>query len=351
MEEKKKSGSAKKVILVILISIVIVLALLIVVPVGVVFFSGMELLNSLDRSTITGNINLSEDEVYEGATVDATDSVEHIEQAQSEFEQAQQIDPLEAANIDNILLIGSDRRNTNEYGRSDSMILVTVNHDTNKIHLTSLMRAMYVCIPRSDGNVWGMLNAAYSWGGPQLLIDTIELNFRIDVDRYVVVDFTAFERAIDLLGGVEITLSDAEAAHVKSNSGIPTPSGTQLLNGAQARGYCQIRYIDNDFVRTDRQRTVLTKLIKKGLTTDIGTLINIMEQILPLVNTNLTNGEILAYMFEIPVFLANPITDRMLPIENESGKTYTGIIFVGGREMYKVDFETNIRALHNFMLS
>lgn len=344
MEEKaKKKPSAKKVLLIILA--VLLLLLVTVVAAGLIFLNSF--LNKLDRQEITGDINLPEDEVYEEATVDATDSHEHIDEAQKDYENVQQIDPLENANIKNILLIGSDRRSTGENGRSDAMILVSLNFDTGKIHLTSLMRAMYVCIPRSDGDIWGMLNASYSWGGPKLLIETVENNFRIDIDHYVVVDFSSFKLAIDTLGGVDIYLKDFEASRILGVSG----AGTYHLSGAQALNYSRLRYTDNDFVRTSRQRNVVEALMKKALTSDLASLMSLADQILPHVNTNLNNTEIIYYLSKSPSLLGNPITQRMLPIENETGKTYTGKIYVNGREMYKVDFETNIKALHEFMLS
>lgn len=342
-ETPKKKTSAKKVLLIILCALL--LLLVIVVAAGLIFLNSF--LNKLDREEITGDINLAEEEIYEEATVDITDSVEHIEEAQKDFENVQEIDPLENANIKNVLLIGSDRRSTGENGRSDAMILVTMNYDTGKVHLTSLMRAMYVCIPRSDGDVWGMLNASYSWGGPKLLISTIENNFRIHIDHYVVVDFESFKLAVDLLGGVDIELSGTEASHIQSG----LQAGMNHLNGTEALRFCRLRYIDNDFMRTGRQRKVVEALMKKALTTDLSTLMSLAEQILPYVNTNMTNTEIMSYLLKAPGLLGSSITQRMLPIENESGKTYTGMIYVNGREMYKVDFETNIKALHEFMLS
>lgn len=346
-ETPKKKTSAKKVLLIILCALL--LLLVIVVAAGLIFLNIF--LNKLDREEITGDINLAEEEIYEEATVDITDSVEHIEEAQKDFENVQEIDPLENANIKNVLLIGSDRRSTGENGRSDAMILVTMNYDTGKVHLTSLMRAMYVCIPRSDGDVWGMLNASYSWGGPKLLISTIENNFRIHIDHYVVVDFDSFKLAVDLMGGVDINLSSTEAAYVQSASQNTITAGMNHLNGTEALKYSRLRYSDNDFVRTGRQRKVVEALMKKALTTDLSTLMSLAEQILPYVNTNMTNTEIMSYLLKAPGLLGSSITQRMLPIENESGKTYTGMIYVNGREMYKVDFETNIKALHEFMLS
>lgn len=336
-----------RIVLIVVGSILLLLLLLIL---GLWIYANI-MLNKLDRSEITGDMSLSEDQIYDGPTEAVEDSVKEIEEAKQQFEEIQKIEIVDSEDIVNILLIGSDRRNSSENGRSDSMVLVSLNYKTGKIHMTSLMRAMYVCIPRSDGNIWGMLNAAYSWGGPNLLIDTVELNFRVKIDHYAVMDFSDVQDAVDLVGGLDITLTEGEARHVQSNSGTPTQSGKQHLNGKQVRAYCQIRYIDNDFVRTSRQRTVLKLLFAKAAKSDLGTLVSLADQMLPKVNTNLTNGEIISYIMKTLPILNNVSKGRMLPVENESGKTYTGMIYVGGREMYKVDFEENIKALHEYIQS
>lgn len=345
----KKKRSAGKIIGIVLICICLVLLLLMLA--AFIYFNS--LLNKIDRNEITGDPNLSEEEIYEAPTVDMPDSIDEIEQVKQEFEEAQKIEIAQSDGVDNILLIGADRRSMSENGRSDSVILVSLNHDTGKIHLTSFMRAMYVCIPRSDGNVWGMLNAAYSWGGPNLLIDTIELNFRIKIDRYVIVDFTAFETAIDMVGGVELNLTAQEASVIQTQTGAPTYEGVQVLDGHRALIYAQTRNIDNDFKRTSRQRTVITALLSKVPGIEINTLISMANEILPLVNTNLSNTEIMQYIIECVPIISNPnnISQRMLPVENESGETFTGIIYVNGREMYRVNFAHNIKELHDFINS
>lgn len=342
----KKKRSAGKIIGIVLICLCILLLLLMLA--AFIYFNS--LLGKIDRTEITGDLNLSEEEIYETPTVDVPDSIDEIEQVKQEFEAAQKIDIVQSDGVENILLIGADRRSMRENGRSDSVILVSLNHDTGKIHLTSFMRAMYVCIPRSDGNVWGMLNAAYSWGGPNLLIDTIELNFRVRIDRYVIVDFTAFETAVDMVGGVELTLTEREASVIQTQTRKPISSGKQLLNGHQALIYAQTRNIDNDFKRTGRQRTVITALLNMVPNMDVNTLISMANEILPLVNTNLSNTEIMQYIMECIPMISN-ISQRMLPVENEDGESYSGIIYVNGREMYRVNFAHNIKALHDFINS
>lgn len=344
----KKKRSAGKIIGIIL-GCILLLLLLAVLAVVILANS---MLNKINRTEITGNMNLSEEEIYEAPTVPVEDSNEEIEAVKKEFEEAQKIQIPENTGVENILLIGADRRDKSENGRSDTIMMVSLNYDTGKIHLTSFMRAMYVCIPRADGNVWGMINAAYSWGGPNLLIDTIELNFRVKIDHYVVIDFAGFETAVDLLGGVEIDLSAEEARAVVVRFRGTKPAGRYLLNGEQALYYSRLRFIDNDFVRTSRQRIMIESLLKKALSMDLSTLIELANQILPMVHTDsdLTNIKIIGYITRtLP--LINNISQRMLPVENEAGNSYIGIIYVGGREMYRVNFAKNINALHEFINS
>ncbi len=344
----KKKRSAGKIIGIVFGSILLLLLLAALA----VFIFANSLLSKIDRTEITGNMNLSEEEIYDDPTVPVEDSYSEIEEVKKEFEEAQKIKIPENSGVENILLIGADKRDKSENGRSDSIMLLSLNYDTGKIHLTSFMRAMYVCIPRADGNVWGMINAAYSWGGPNLLIDTIELNFRINIDHYVVIDFDGFEKAVDLLGGVEVDLSADEARAVVVRFRGTKPAGRYLLNGEQALYYARLRYLDNDFVRTSRQRIVIEALLKKALTMDLSTLIELANQILPMVHTDsdLTNVKMIGYITRaLPMI--NNISQRMLPVENEAGNSYIGIIYVGGREMYRVNFSKNINALHEFINS
>lgn len=305
------------------------------------------LLDKVDRTEDSGNEFLSESEVYtEEPTFDETTPPETIEQIEEDFQQAQQQEMiLDEPYIENILLIGSDRRTTGENGRSDSTMILSINHRTGKIHIVSLMRAMYVCIPKSSGDIWGMLNAAYSWGGPKLLIATVEKNFRIHIHHYVSVDLNSFEKIIDLVGGVPIPLTKAEANYLSLGG-----AGTYWLNGEQALRYSRIRYLDSDFKRTGRQRTVIIALLQQAKGLSVNQLIEMADQILPSVKTDMSNGEIMEYLLQAPTLLGYDISQRMLPIENEDG-SYTGKIYVNKREMYKVNFTTNIPALHEFLKS
>ncbi len=201
----------------------------------------------------------------------------------------------------NVLLIGVEALpQLGGGGRSDSMILVSVNSKDKKIHMVSLMRDMYVQIP---GHADNKLNAAYAYGGAPLLVDTIELNFQIKIDGYVKVGFDSFEWIIDRLGGVEINLTATEAEYLRTHDYISNPAnrnvvaGSQLMNGNQVLGYCRVRYVptangtDSDFGRTERQRTVLNKIFNKYKNSSIFTMLDIFNDCLPQVTTNLSKED------------------------------------------------------------
>ena len=178
-------------------------------------------------------------------------------------------------NVINILLVGSDHGAIKgDHGRSDSIMIATVNFKTKELKLTSLMRDMYVEIP---GHGHNKLNAAYAFGGVELLYQTIAKNFGIKIDNYCVVDFSTFEKVINKVGGVEISLEEKEAKYLNTTNYISKKKyrnvkvGKQTLNGNQALGYARVRYVvskkygDGDFGRTGRQRAVLQAALNKVL--------------------------------------------------------------------------------------
>lgn len=157
----------------------------------------------------------------------------------------------------NILLIGQDKREGEERQRSDAMILCSFNPETSKLSMMSFLRDLYVQIPGYEDN---RLNAAYAYGGFELLKETLELNFGISVDGCLESDFSGFEKIIDTIGGVEIELTKEEAEIVGVNEGVCT------LNGNQALTYARIRKIDSDFQRTERQRKIMNSVFEKAKT-------------------------------------------------------------------------------------
>lgn len=190
-------------------------------------------------------------------------------------------------NITNILLIGVDGDYIDKGNRSDAMMILTIDEVNNDIRMTSLARDTYVNI---DGYSTEKLTHAYAYEGPNLLINTISNNFNIDIDRYVAVSFESFEKIIDLLGGVEIDVSNKEVSQIK---GVEK-SGKQNLNGSQALDYSRIRYIDSAYERDNRQRTVIEALYNKFRNDTDGKFLEIANELLRYTKTNISPIEIIS---------------------------------------------------------
>ena len=230
------------------------------------------------------------------------------------------------ANTYNILLIGVDVRDVQWHGNSDSMILVTVNHDTNKIYMTSFMRDLYADIP---GYGVRKLNAAHAIGGGPLLVQTIQANYGVKIDNYARVDFSSLTTIIDIVGGVDIELSEAEV-HA-ANAGVfeqcellgwdyeanrIKASGMQHLSGIQAVAYCRIRKVGNaDYGRTARQRAVLMALVNQAKSMGVGQLNTLINQVLPLVTHNVEQGTVLNLISQVPSFLSYEFVTGRVPYD------------------------------------
>lgn len=193
--------------------------------------------------------------------------------------------------IINILLVGQDA-DPSGVGRSDSMILLSLNKRTNTICMTSIMRDLYVQIPGYSDN---RVNAAYRFGGIPLLNATLKKNFGLNIDGSVVVGFDQFQKIIDILGGVDISLTAAEANHMNSLGHTAIQAGVNHLNGKEALDFCRIRKIDSDHGRTERQRRVLTALANRAKEMGVGEALALVNQILPYVRTDLSDAQIVSY--------------------------------------------------------
>lgn len=252
--------------------------------------------------------------------------------------------------VTNLLLLGIDARTMKERGRSDSMIIVTINKKNKTIKLSSLLRDTAVTIPGRDKNGDGQddyakLNAAYAYGGFNLLSKTIEQNFRLKIDKYVGVNFVVFPIAVDAMGGIDIYMTAKEASKVcapgqkledweRGFKKIGTESKVYHLNGYQALQYSRIRHIDSDFNRTGRQRKVIEQLIVKAKTMSFGTLNTILNQVLPQVATNMSGDELMGYALNAGSY-ANYAIDTSFHLP-ENGK-YKGLDAAGRRRVPAAD--------------
>lgn len=257
-------------------------------------------------------------------------------------------EPMKEDGVINILLIGNDSRDAGEDGRSDAMILLSISKKTQSIVMLSLLRDMYVEIPGYKDN---RLNAAYSFGGAELLMETLEHNLGIQVHRYVQVNFQAFASLVDAVGGVDLELSNEEVQYVNGylteyNAIEGRPEGTDYmdssaygmlhLNGPQALAYCRIRYIGSDFARTQRQRDVLMAVIgkaPKALLTNGGELLN---SLLPNLTTNLTEAECRELTLQVINLARYELAQTRIPIDGSYQNAK-----IDGKSVLDVDFEKN----------
>ncbi len=263
----------------------------------------------------------------------------------------------------NILLIGVENHDNLKYGRSDSMMIASMDKDGGDLKLVSLMRDMYVEIPGYSDN---RLNAAFAFGGPELLLETIELNFGVVCDGYAMVDYEGFEKIIDYIGGLEISLTAEEAHYLNTTNYISDKKqrhvveGLQTMTGNQVVGYCRIRHVQTanglgtDFGRTYRQRVVMNKIFEKYKNSSVSTLYNAMNDCLPYITCPSSLEKLAADCLQIIVEkrMFNLATYR-IPVSGEYEETRVGgeIVdgqVVGGQQVI-VWYDTNPDLLHKIL--
>lgn len=257
--------------------------------------------------------------------------------------------------VKSVLVIGSDGRSPDEQGRSDSMILLSFNSRTNEIILTSFMRDCYVNIPD-----YGMdkLNSAYSYGGADLLMDTIESNFMVEIDDYITVNFISFAGIIDAVGGIDIDVSDEEAQEINNIlfsevnglmgddqwADFLDGGGKLHLNGKQALSYARIRYVGNsDFERTSRQREVITKIIPKVINpVAIG---KISKNVIPQVNTNMSSAGMYFLALRLPFSVRYDVKQIQIPAD---GTFYPEDVWTANGDVQNV-LQVDLNANYNIL--
>lgn len=244
-------------------------------------------------------------------------SFHYNELSETALESDDDVDFVNDSMVLNTILIGSDSMSTGDGGRSDSMILLSLDARHKKIKLTSFMRDMWVTIP---GYGQDRLNASYAFGGAKLTIDTIKKNFGVLIDRYAVVDFEGFSQIIDTLGGIDINLTADECAYINKYSGDKHTlhgSGVKHLTGLQALHYSRDRNsIGSDYDRTSRQRTVLRAVAEKLKTANIAQITELISTLGPLVTTNYKTSEISRIAAHALTYLQYPIEEFRLPTDD-----------------------------------
>ncbi len=267
----------------------------------------------------------------------------------------------------NIALFGVDSRagELEKNTRTDTIMVASINLDTNEVRLVSVMRDTWLNLSTDSYN---KANAAYAKGGYKQAISMLNMNLDLNITDFVTVGFDGLIDAIDAVGGVEIDVKQAEIEHINNyqismvghesgtnSAGEPnyeadpgtytpvTKSGLQTLNGLQATAYCRVRYVGNDFERTSRQRTVLTKLAKKAMTLNLSTLNKIADAVLPNVYTSLDKSEIISLMSGIASYSIGDNTNFPFDGYVQTGRIGSASVVV------PVDLTKNVSLLHEFL--
>ena len=246
----------------------------------------------------------------------------------------------------NILLIGADRNKDGSNGRSDTMMLLSIDTQQKKLRLVSFLRDIYVNIP-SVG--WERLNAAFAYGGGALTMQTIENYFRVNIDKYIQVDFDSFQEIIDKMGGIDVEISAYEAEFINSKGAFEAYEGVNHLDGEDALFFARMRKLDSDFGRTGRQRQVVLAMLEQFKEQNVVDMVSLMYEYLPLVTHNLSSGELLQ-LAGIGAGLSNNETETMqIPADGTYWDEYATIGGIEGNMVLGVDFDANASLLREFL--
>ena len=345
----------------ILLSVLILLLVLMAVVVGYVW-SKLSLIDYDDGSRPPENPVSAE-------IGDATQPSEESNAAEAEeqlvdisgLEMMDTLPPLPASKIPvekdvlNILVLGTDERTKelNEAARSDSMILVSINKTDKTVKLVSFERGMGVPV------LWGQYEGQYDWmthifryGGAEMVCAVVEECFRVEVDYYVRVNFTTVKTAVDAIGGIDIELTRQEAGALNVTNAewgryeqARLQEGMNHLDGQSALLFARLRRIDSDWKRVERQRKVILATVDALKGSSIVKLNDLLDQVLPLVQTDMNTLQIAELMLYSPNFLNSEFDQMTIPKEG----TYGGMRGMGGRGLFAVDFEVNSQILREFL--
>ncbi|MCD8356475.1 MAG: LCP family protein [Clostridia bacterium] len=278
--------------------------------------------------------NLTHDDSFQYAVSDAVDRLA-----------VKSYNDLEHANIKNIAIFGIDSKDSDK-GRSDATMILSIDYEHNKIKLCSIARDTLVYIP--DKDVYEKFTHAYAYGGAELAVKTLNTNFNLDITDYVAVNFSEMADIVDMLGGVEVDLSEDEIKYIGNNasaSGL-TAGSSVTLNGEQAVSYSRIRYLDNDNVRASRQREVLNSIFNKARNMSATQYPGLIRQGLGLCTTSLDYTEILNYA---QVLLSDDLTLEQNALPGDDLDAWGGIMSSSGAWCYIYDLHDASDKLFTFI--
>lgn len=239
--------------------------------------------------------------------------------------------------IQNIALFGTDNVD-GMTGRSDSIMILTIDRTNKKVKVTSIMRDSYVTIPGRAGK--DKINHAYAFGGPELAIKTLNENFGLNIKDFITVNFESLPKIVDLVGGIDIEIDQSELKYIngyirginklnKTNAQEITSAGVQHINGTQAMAYCRIRYTEGgDYKRTERHREILGKIFAKVQDIPSSKYSALLDEVLPMVKTSLNSKDILNIGMDV-VKIGGKLEEERFPRDSECrGEMIKGVYYL-----------------------
>lgn len=252
-------------------------------------------------------------------------------------------------NIVNILLLGTDMKipGTNDPGRCDCTMICSLNKATGEVKLVGFERAIGVPIPGYEDE---LLTYAYQYGAGPFMVETIEKCFNIDLAGYVHVGFESFPQVINAIGGIDVELNQSEIYNLSvtyqySPDLHEMSPGMNHLEGEVAYGYCRLRDSDDDWARQGRTREAVQAMVNKLKTLSITDLNKLMNEVLPLIETDLTNAQLTSLMMSAPKFVNATVTQLMEPAKDKTWSYQTG----RGAFMIGCDFKECAAEIQEFI--
>lgn len=256
--------------------------------------------------------------------------------------------PYSSKNVINVLLCGLDSDDALENGgRSDSIILLSLNKKTEQINMTSFYRDSWCYIEEIGG--YGKINASYFYGGPAGLIDTVEKYFKINIDYYAAVDFSSFVEIINALGGVTVEVQEYEAEYINSTTVHTIEHGPAVtLDGYEALVFARIRKSDNDadVSRTRRQRLVIEAFVNRAKNASLSQLNDALDILLQHVKTDLTKMQIMSYATQA---LTKGWLNYELVQRNLSEEDIYATGYVGSQAVAFIEYPLAAQRLQNYI--
>lgn len=269
----------------------------------------------------------------------------------------------------NVLLLGTDERELEftDDARADAVMILSLDFENNTIKLVSLQRG--IGLPMLEGQYkdhYDLITHCFAYGGADLIMRQIKECFKVEVDHYVRVNLSMLIKVIDVIGGVDVELTEQEAWYLNimreggdcspylhqgfvrgdgSSEEYPFVEGKNHLTGVMALAYSRLRAIDDDWHRVQRQRTVLQACAEKLKSADLATFNKLADDILPLVRTNFTKTEIAGLALKVPGIMKADIAQMTLPAEG----TYGAMVGLFDRDVLALDFDKNSRILQKFL--